>query len=226
MSSVYYARPASAGYGYRYATAIGSTTEAIETKHWDVPPATMLSDTQNYGALVLKDPWELLELKIAAGAYENQWYIDWSIGLFWNLKFDHGVHDETNGLVIPIVIPHNSRFVKLEIMLDSDLAFDGGDLLKLYSDLRYYDKSTKNVVTHEQKNFGNSYGAPFDGTESSVVLFDAISGGDTAITVDADDKSFYCVLKLVDSADPGVTPTVVVKSATVTTYIREASHVY
>jgi hypothetical protein len=225
MSSVSFARPASAGYGHRYATAIGSTTEAVETKYWDVSPIVWRSIPSNGANLVLKDPWELEEIRIAAGAYENQWYLDGALGE-WNLTYKFATSSLTNILLIPIQVPHNSRIMKVHFLLDSDIAFDGGDVLKFQTNFRYVSKSSGGYTTVKDNTYDNSDGSPFDGTPGEVVIFDAISGGDTLQTADNTARTYFARLYLTSAGDPGVVPDLRAMTATITTYIREASHVY
>ena len=218
MSSICYTRPASAGYGYRYATAIGSVTEAEEDRIWTYGAASFLPVPDDGFTPV--DPWTVAANPVAN---DNHWYVVPIAGLpktpIWAVHYDPSVNvGDTDGLGCSITLPPLCQIDEVAWYVDFVNHLGNNDFL--------FCRATVSGGLSSTKNYTHADGGIFSAGGTGLVV-----AYDTGTHVYSPTSSTTYHAELVFYASGGVPNTAVgtlvrVYHLYVKVNIREASYVY
>jgi hypothetical protein len=126
-------------------------------------------------------------------------------------------------------ILQGAKIMKIELYVTvGGTGFDSNDYMVFEAKTQRLNKGSRTVTTQKTATFNYSSGGNWaSGGNVTAVVFDAISGGDTAFIIDNDSYGYYLTQRITVSTAPGIhSQALEIFGGTVTYYIREASHAY
>jgi hypothetical protein len=205
--------------GFLYADP---ATGALRTvlKPWDIHASTMAPGAQT------THPW-------AASLVDNNWAIGTTSRIEWTMLWNGaaaGVARQGVSLIIPIEVPNGCRIDRVTLCMNLNAILPVGDQLEFVCGVASLAKDGSGITVHTTKAYKNSSVGIWSVTGHDNVI--AMSTSDPEITVINGDgattvgSTYYAYCYMNDLAGVGNNVFVTIQGATVTTKIRDASHVY
>jgi hypothetical protein len=211
--------PPDPGVGYLYCDGSPSDHfgDLLEVdKPWDIPGESFMPAKQT------TDPWS------SGPTNDNNWALEnFGTRIIWTMYWGGAAHGSARTgvyLRAPIFVPHKSKLVAVKLHLNVINTFTGFGDLDFVCGVAYQPKSSTSITVHTTKTYNAASGGIWTATGRGEI--DAMTTGDTALTISNSANSYFLYCYHDDASGVGAARFVDIFHGTSETLIREASHVF